>query len=77
MGICISQDFDNRIRRQESYVNREFQSMGGINGNWRNVKMYSGESFSSSQVKGKLRQQYHGRRSNDFISNEKWNRMRR
>ena len=75
MGLCGSSSFDADIRRQEAWVNKEFQAMGD---GWKSKRMAAGGKYNSGQIKGKLRQEYHGRasNSNSYVNAHTWSTMR-
>ena len=65
MGGSISKD---SIQRQENYVKRNFTSA-------RNNSSSSG--YSDGQIRGKLRNDYHGvRNNNDYVLSSDWTKMR-
>jgi hypothetical protein len=74
MGICGSNDFGNKVDKQEAYVRRELREMGGTSGPWRNVG--GRNRYNPYQLRGKLRQEYHGKSTNDFIAKKNWDLMR-
>ena len=66
----------NKIHAQEEWVRGQFESMGGHQGEWRRVRSWTGSSYSSKQVKAKLRQEYHHNvKPREYISQQNWSRM--
>jgi hypothetical protein len=65
MGGRISKD---TIQRQENYVERNFISVRKDN---------VSRGYSDQQIRGKLRNDYHGvRNNNDYVLNSDWTKMR-
>jgi hypothetical protein len=65
MGGGISTD---SVRRQENYVECNFASVRNNNRN---------SCYSDRQIRGKLRNEYHGvRNNNDYVLSSDWTKMR-
>ena len=65
MGQGIS---SSSVKQQENYVDRNFKSV-------RDSKHSSG--YSDNQIRGKLRNDYHGvRNNNDYVCSSDWSKMR-
>lgn len=62
-----SASFNNRIDKQEQYVDRNFEK----------VKNQLNKDYTSLQIKAKLRQEYHrNSNNNDYIMAHVWNSVR-
>jgi hypothetical protein len=65
MGGGISKD---SIRRQEKYVESNFTSAR---------KNSNSRGYSDNQIRGKLRNDYHGiRNNNDYVLSSDWSKIR-
>ncbi len=65
MGGGISKDY---IQRQEKYVNGNFSSVRNNSNN---------KGYSDNQIRGKLRNDYHGtRNNNEYVLISDWSKIR-
>lgn len=62
-----SASFQKRIDIQEKYVHDNFESIR---------QRLSKKDYTDSQIRGKLRQEYHGNTSNDYITQYRWKSVR-
>ena len=63
-----SSSFPDSVYDQEAYVN---EKLGNVK------QQLSGDGYTESQIKGKLRQEYNGNRGgNDYIMNHRWEDVR-
>lgn len=62
-----SASFHKRIDTQEQYVNDNFESIR---------QRLSKKDYTDNQIRGKLRQEYHGYTSNDYIAQYRWKSVR-
>ncbi len=63
---------DDRIACQEKYVNNELSKI-------KSSSSYNSSKYTDRQIKGALRQEYNGYRSessNDYVTSSDYNRMR-
>lgn len=67
-----SASFDKRIEEQEMYVRSNFQNVKNqLN---TDIKSYK---YSDQQIKGKLREHFHGiRNNNNYILNNTWKNVK-
>jgi len=63
-----SASFDERVQKQESFVNSHFKTVKKqLN---KDINVYQ---YSDKQIKGKLREHYHGiRNNNHYILDNTW-----
>ncbi len=77
-----SQSFNNSIVKQEAYVDREFAKISKSSNYVGFTKSdRKPDTYSTSQIKGKLRQEYYGLNSsskhkNAYVLSSDWDRMR-
>ncbi len=69
-----SSSMKESIRRQEAYVSANFDKCyASANSSARGYGSSGSTTYSANQVRGKLRQEFHGGgRNNDYVLNQHW-----
>ncbi len=67
---------EESVRKQEAYVSANFDKCyASANSAARGYGSSGSTTYSANQVRGKLRQEYHGAgRSNDYVLSQHWRR---